>query len=357
MANEISTDVLVIGAGLTGLSAAYFLKDTGLRVIVAESRSRIGGRIHSIGVENKQSIEMGATWLGAQHKNLIELMNALGSTTFIQKMGTKAIFEPISTSPPYLASFPENSEPTMRIKGGSSSLIHKLHEQFKKEQLLLNAKITKISSQENELVASTDRHKIRAKYVISTLPPNLLLNSVSFQPQLPENLIAIGKETHTWMGESIKIALSYDQPFWRTENSAGTIISNVGPIPEMYDHSDFEESYFALMGFLNGNYYSVTKERRLELILQQLQKYYGAQVRNYNKYYETVWRKESETYAPYQTHILPHQNNGHEIYKKKFLNGRLIIAGAETSPIHSGYMDGAVYSARLAADFIKESIN
>lgn len=38
------------------------------------------------------------------------------------------------------------------------------------------------------------------------------------------------------MGESIKVGLTYTTPFWR-EKSSETIFSNVGPIPEIYDHS------------------------------------------------------------------------------------------------------------------------
>ena len=39
------------------------------------------------------------------------------------------------------------------------------------------------------------------------------------------------------MGESIKVGLTYATPLER-EKSSETIFSNVGPIPEMYDHSN-----------------------------------------------------------------------------------------------------------------------
>lgn len=42
---EINSEVLIIGAGLTGLSLAYFLKLNQINVTIIEARSRLGGRI------------------------------------------------------------------------------------------------------------------------------------------------------------------------------------------------------------------------------------------------------------------------------------------------------------------------
>ncbi len=57
----MNTDVLVLGAGVTGLTAACLLKRAGLRVEVVEARDRVGGRILTrpspFGVE---PIELGA---------------------------------------------------------------------------------------------------------------------------------------------------------------------------------------------------------------------------------------------------------------------------------------------------------
>lgn len=41
------TDVVIVGAGFTGLSAAQALKDTGLHVLILEARDRVGGRVES----------------------------------------------------------------------------------------------------------------------------------------------------------------------------------------------------------------------------------------------------------------------------------------------------------------------
>lgn len=106
------------------------------------------------------------------------------------------------------------------------------------------------------------------------------------------------------------------------------------------------------MGFLNGTYYALSKKERRDLVLTQLKKYYGSIVDEYDGYFEVVWRNEPCTYQAYQKHIVPHQNNGHQLYQAAYMDGRLIIAGSETSTQFPGYMEGAVSSALSVTDLI-----
>ena len=122
-------------------------------------------------------------------------------------------------------------------------------------------------------------------------------------------------------------------------------MSNVGPIGEMYDHSNVEATQFALKGFLNGAFHAATKEERQKIALLQLRKYYGAKADSFTAYVECVWRKESYTFTPYEGSIMPHQNNGHPLFRAPLMEGRLLIAGSETAANFPGYMDGAVQSA------------
>ncbi len=72
---EKDKTVLVLGAGLAGLSAANALRKKGWNVTVLEARRRIGGRVFSYTMDEKEKlvIELGAEWVGASHTRLQEL--------------------------------------------------------------------------------------------------------------------------------------------------------------------------------------------------------------------------------------------------------------------------------------------
>lgn len=351
---SVRADIAIIGAGLTGLTLAYLLKDLGLKVVLLEARDRIGGRIITLRPEGQASLEMGATWFGKKHTRLTDLLQDLKLETFPQELGETAIYEYMSTSPPQLVSLPENEEPSYRIKGGTSSLIHALADHLEEDQFYLGRKVEQVFATETGLKICTGQENFLVNRAVSTIPPNLFATSVKTTPELPGKLISLMQQTHTWMGESIKFALTCEVPFWRNKGVSGTVFSNTGPVTEMYDHSDFKNKCFALKGFLNGTYYSLSVEERKQMILEQLGRYYGENAHTFSGYYEKVWIQDQCTYAPYRDHILPHQNNGSNLYRQSFLNGRLLISGSETAGEFPGYMDGAVGSAREIAEILKE---
>ena len=347
------SEVIIIGAGLTGLLLAYRLQDSGRTITILEASERLGGRILTENYGNGTTLELGATWLGRKHGHLNSLLSELGINIFEQVLGSTAFYEPISTSPPQIVSLPPNSDPSYRIQHGSYSLIDKLASKLKDQiQLQLNHKVTHIKKTEDNLIVNTNSGQHTTKMVISTIPPNLLASSVQFSPSLPKEVIRIMRHTHTWMGDSIKIGLTYEDPFWRKGNWSGTIVSNVGPVTELYDHSNSKGNQYSLKGFLNSAYHGLTREERLEVIMTQLQKYYGDIVRSHIGYHEKIWRQEPLTFEPYDHSILPHQNNGHSVYRKALLNDSLYIGGSETAIDHPGYMEGAVSSATEIANKI-----
>ncbi len=72
--------VVVLGAGLAGLSAAYRLQQMGFGVDVVEYQGRIGGRVltYKPDPDEKFTVEMGGEWIGSSQKHNIQLIQDLG---------------------------------------------------------------------------------------------------------------------------------------------------------------------------------------------------------------------------------------------------------------------------------------
>ncbi len=74
--------VIVVGAGLAGLSAARLLVGAGADVTVVEARDRVGGRTERGHTADGVPIELGGQWLGPTQNRMYELVDELGLTTF-----------------------------------------------------------------------------------------------------------------------------------------------------------------------------------------------------------------------------------------------------------------------------------
>jgi monoamine oxidase len=72
-----SADVVVIGAGVAGLTAARLLAEAGLHVLILEARDRIGGRVWTIYAQNGVPVELGAEFIhGRPHAILDHIRSA-----------------------------------------------------------------------------------------------------------------------------------------------------------------------------------------------------------------------------------------------------------------------------------------
>ncbi len=339
------TPYLIIGGGLTGLSLHYLLQKQGIESTIVEARSRLGGRIYTIQYPNSPPMEMGATWIMEPHKQLIQFLKSLNIELFDQNYGELAILEQNRFLSAQKIHLPPNREKIYRIKGGTATLIQRLAKSLNPTNLLLDEKVKSISLEKNKLVVHSDKSIFEAEKVISTLPPSLFDKQIEVFPRLGSDIRSIMENTHTWMAESIKISLSFSKPFWKSNTFQGTFFSHLGPVVELYDHSDADHRQFALMGFIHESFHTYSAEDRKQLVLKQLSNHFGTHLYNYTHYEELVWRKQSNTHSAYINYLSPHQNNGHGIFDLAYLDKKLLFAGAETSSISPGYMQGAVASA------------
>jgi putrescine oxidase len=77
----IHRDVVVVGAGASGLTAATDLQRAGLTVAVLEARDRVGGRLHTNDIDGA-TLEIGGQWVSPDQHALKATLRELGLETF-----------------------------------------------------------------------------------------------------------------------------------------------------------------------------------------------------------------------------------------------------------------------------------
>ena len=105
-------DVVVVGAGLAGLTAADALHAAGLSVTVVEARPSVGGRIKTLfpdGLAQGAWFDLGATWHWANQPRVRELAAGLAMEVFPQFRDGHAVAEDGPDTPPRRVDLPPPS--------------------------------------------------------------------------------------------------------------------------------------------------------------------------------------------------------------------------------------------------------
>src|SRR3954471_18788686 len=91
-ARTASADVVVVGAGLAGLTAARVLTAAGRRRVVLEARDRVGARTLNQARPGGHVADLGGTWIGPTQNAVAALAAELGLATFAQVDDGQAVY-------------------------------------------------------------------------------------------------------------------------------------------------------------------------------------------------------------------------------------------------------------------------
>jgi monoamine oxidase len=78
----VETDVVVVGAGFAGLTAARRLAAAGRHVVVLEARDRVGGRVRNHALADGEVVEVGGQFVGPTQTRMLALAAEVGVATY-----------------------------------------------------------------------------------------------------------------------------------------------------------------------------------------------------------------------------------------------------------------------------------
>ena len=355
---EKQIEVVIIGAGLSGLRAAHILTRHGVNVKLLEARSRVGGRILTVTTEEGcGAFDLGPTWIWSEHSHVKQLARALDIGLFVQAEVGDAVFDRGPGFPPQRFTPEWHQPPAYRFVGGTAALSSRLQEQLPVGCLGLETSVRRISLVNDylEILAETNGSSLTylAQHAIVALPPRLAANTLTFAPALPPAVIEEMRHTQTWMGQAMKAVLVYRTPFWREAGLSGLGVSHPGPIQQFHDATPADQVVGALFGWIGndspGRMLS-TAERR-EKIVAQAVRMFGPEANRPIYYTDYNWGNDSLTTPAGQDLLLEEENPryGHPLLLNPQMAGRLHWAGSEVSPVGGGYLEGAIYIADQVA--------
>lgn len=327
-------DLLIIGAGLSGLYSAYLLQDK-YNITIIEARDRIGGRIVTV-----EEHDLGPSWVWIHHIHIMELINELNLELFEQYEEGFAVYEDKFRLEKFEA---QKMMPSYKINGGIYEIINSLKKQLD-VTFCINEEVQKVTCQNNSVKVTTSKKEHLSDFVISTLAPRLLVQSIEFFPKLDISTVQKFLSISTWMAHCTKYVVEYDAAFWKEDGLSGFGISHAGPLSEIHDAST--KSKFAIMGFVHRDIQTDESQ-----IVRQLVRLFGKKAEITKQIHRVDWKNEKYTATSLDS-ISEHPKN--EGMLKSIYHNKVMFIGSETASLESGYLEGAVISAKEMAETIIE---
>lgn len=339
-------DILIVGAGVAGLTAARRLHEAGREVIVVEERPRVGGRTWSPEVGG-MAADMGATWVWDSERAVLELIEELGLTMFrIDDSGDD--LSDAGPSPQRVRA-PRSAVPERRITGGTAAIARSIAQDL--PDIRLGCRARAIRPCADGVRVDVGDEVLDARHLVVALPPSLLGAQIDIDGIDDETLSRLAR-TPVWMGDIAKVVAIYDDRFWREDGLSGRAFSRRGPMVEIHDMSGPPASNTAaLFGFVPRENAQTPDWR--QAARDQFARLFGERAANPLAFRAHAWWEEATT-LPEDAPTPVDRLFGHALLRRPFLDGRLHLAASETAAVSTGHINGAVARANEVAKAIVE---
>ena len=338
-------DVVVVGAGIAGLSATSALTGAGLRVQCLEARDRVGGRLLSVAAEGGGRLDLGASWFWAGEHRVATLVQRLGLEVHAQHLAGDAVYD----DPQGARRLQGNpvDVPAYRYSGGAQALSEALAAALPAGTVRLASPVVRVLQDPDHagVVVELDGDCLMAGHVVMAVPPALAVGSIDL-PDLDPDVRALAAQTPVWMGSTIKVVVEYGSAFWREAGLAGSGVSHLGPLRELHDLSGPDGAPAALFGFAPGA--AGAPAVQADDVVVQLVRMFGLKAAYPRQVLVQDWRTRPWTSPPGVEHLGAHHLFGHPLLTRPALSGRLHWASTETSTQSPGHVEGALAAAERA---------
>lgn len=272
MSHRDSHDVIVVGAGASGLAAATALHAAGRDTVCLEARDRIGGLLLSAPVlPPDRALDLGATWFWDGEERVRALAARGGIETFEQHLAGDTILQDTTGTRRLAGNLID--APSHRFATGAQSLACALAAALPTDVLRSNTPVTAIHPHvRGGLDLHTPAGTLHAEHVVLAVPPALALERIDFGDALPADTVCLARSTPVWMGAVAKVVAQYSVTFWREAGLAGAAISRTGPLQEIHDMSGPDGGPAALFGFAHAR---TVRPGFDEAVLAQLAQLFG----------------------------------------------------------------------------------
>jgi monoamine oxidase len=362
--NGNAKKIIVIGAGMSGLVAAYELVRVGHDVTILEARDRIGGRVLTIRspFSNNHFAEGGAARIKPSHNLTLGYANhfnlnldpfyATSGDYVNMSNGNREIISNNTYLNTSYGSILRNEY--LKIRGGSDLLPRSFYNSSAlSNKIYLGVPVTSIHQQNNNVTVQTSNgNQFIADRVLCTVPITVL-NKIQFTPPLsPEKQTAMNGGYR--YAPSTRVYMQFQNRFWENESLNGWGNSDI-PEEIWQPTWDLAGSTGIIMSYLRWTAAqemdALSEEERINYILSRWENIFPGAASSLQSGMSQSWAEEEWSKGAWAS---PTGSQDAALANHIGLaEDRIHFAGEHASDDH-GWMQGALFSGLRAAAEINE---